>query len=40
VSGETIVYGYYRQEGINIKETQTVLEVVKDIAEIIPHREG
>jgi ATP-binding cassette subfamily F protein uup len=40
VSGETIVYGYYRQEGINIKETQTVLEVVKDIAEIIPTGKG
>ncbi len=40
VSGETIVYGYYKQEGIQIKETQTVLEVVKDIAEIIPTGKG
>lgn len=40
VSGETIVYGYYKQEGIKIKETQTVLEVVKDIAEIIPTGKG
>ena len=40
VSGETINFGYYKQEGINIKETQTVLEVVKDIAEIIPTGKG
>ncbi|MBC8320757.1 MAG: ABC-F family ATP-binding cassette domain-containing protein [Bacteroidetes bacterium] len=40
ISGETIVYGHYKQEGIKIKETQTVLEVVKDIAEIIPTGKG
>lgn len=40
ISGETIVYGYYKQEGIKIKESQTVLEVVKDIAEIIPTGKG
>ena len=40
ISGETIVYGYYKQEGIKIRETQTVLEVVKDIAEIIPTGKG
>ncbi len=39
-SGDTIVYGYYKQEGIKIKETQTVLEVVKEIAEIIPNGKG
>ena len=35
-SGDTIVYGYYKQEGIKINEKQTVLQVVKDIAEVIP----
>jgi ABC transport system ATP-binding/permease protein len=40
ISGETIVYGYYKQEGIKIRESQTVLEVVKDIAEIIPTGKG
>jgi len=40
VSGETIVYGYYKQEGIKINDNQTVLEVVKDIAEIIPTGKG
>jgi len=36
ITGETIVYGYYKQEGIKINEKQTVLQVVKDIAEVIP----
>ncbi|MBT3175259.1 MAG: ABC-F family ATP-binding cassette domain-containing protein [Lentimicrobiaceae bacterium] len=36
VAGETIVFGHYRQEGIKINDNQTVLQVVKDIAEIIP----
>ena len=40
ISGETIVYGYYKQEGIKINEAQTVLEVVKEIAEIIPTGNG
>ncbi len=40
VTGDTIVYGYYKQEGIKIRESQTVLEVVKDIAEIIPTGKG
>ncbi len=37
ISGETIVYGYYKKEGIKAKDNQTVLEVVKEIAEIIPN---
>ena len=37
VWGDTIVYGYYKQEGIKINDSQTVLEVVKEIAEIIPN---
>jgi len=36
VWGDTMVYGYYKQEGIKINNSQTVLEVVKEIAEIIP----
>jgi len=36
VWGDTMIYGYYKQEGIKIKDQQTVLEVVKEIAEIIP----
>jgi len=36
VWGDTMVYGYYKQAGITINENQTVLQVVKEIAEIIP----
>lgn len=39
-TGETIVYGHYKQEGIVIDESQTVLDVVKEIAEIIPGAKG
>ncbi|MDA9564139.1 ATP-binding cassette domain-containing protein [Flavobacteriales bacterium] len=36
VIGETVTFGYYRQDGINLKEDKRVIEVVKDIAEVIP----
>ncbi|MFI5170913.1 MAG: ABC-F family ATP-binding cassette domain-containing protein [Chitinophagales bacterium] len=39
-SGETIVYGYYSQDGIQLKEEKRVLDVVKDIAEFIPLADG
>ena len=40
-SGDTIVYGHYSQDGIQIKEDQRVIDVVKEIAEIIPQgKEG
>ncbi len=31
--GETVRFGYYRQEGMHFKEEQTVLEAVREIAE-------
>ena len=34
VIGDTTVLGYYTQTGLDVKEEQTVLEVVKDIAEV------
>lgn len=34
-TGETIVFGYYRQEGIVVDEGKTVLEVITDIADRI-----
>lgn len=40
IVGDTVDFGYYRQEGITIKGNQTVLQVVKDIAEIIPAGNG
>ncbi len=33
--GETVVFGYYRQEGISVDEGKTVLEVISDIADHI-----
>ena len=34
--GETVVFGYYSQEGLNVKEDKRVIEFVKDIAENFP----
>lgn len=39
-TGETIVYGYYSQEGMKLNEDKRVIEVVKDIAEYIPLADG
>ncbi|HRH53745.1 MAG TPA: ABC-F family ATP-binding cassette domain-containing protein [Chitinophagales bacterium] len=39
-TGETIIYGYYSQEGMLMKEDKRVIEVVKDIAEFIPLADG
>jgi ABC transport system ATP-binding/permease protein len=39
-TGETIIYGYYSQEGIKLSEDKRVIEVVKDIAEYIPLADG
>ncbi len=36
VRGETLVMGYYTQEGLRTAPDKTVLEVVKEIAEVIP----
>jgi len=33
--GETIVYGYFSQGGIEVKEDKRVIEVLKDIADVI-----
>ena len=40
VVGDTITFGYYKQEGIQLKEDMRVIEVVKDIAEVIPVEGG
>lgn len=39
-TGETVVYGYYRQEGMNIKEDQKVIDVVKEIADVVTLGDG
>ncbi|MCF8374391.1 MAG: ABC-F family ATP-binding cassette domain-containing protein [Bacteroidales bacterium] len=33
--GETVSYGYYKQEGINFKEGQRLIDVVKEVAEVV-----
>ena len=33
--GETVVYGYYKQDGMKINENQKIIEVIKEIAESI-----
>lgn len=38
--GETIVFGYYSQKGIQVADDKRVIEVVKDIAEFIPLANG
>lgn len=40
ITGETVVYGYYTQSGINLKDDKRVIEVIKDIAEVIPLTKG
>ncbi len=39
-TGETIVFGYYSQQGLQISEDKRVIEVVKNIAEFIPLADG
>ena len=38
--GETIVYGYFNQKGIELKEDKRVIEVLKDIADVITMANG
>lgn len=40
VSGETTRFGYYTQDGIQLKEDKRVIEVITDIAEYIPLEKG
>jgi ATP-binding cassette subfamily F protein uup len=40
VVGETVKFGYYTQKGIQIKEGQKVIEVIKEFGEEIPLTKG
>lgn len=40
VQGETVVIGHYAQDGLNLDEDKRIIDVVKDIAEIIPLAKG
>jgi ATP-binding cassette subfamily F protein uup len=39
-TGETLVVGYYRQMGISWKQNQRVIDVVKEIAEVVELKNG
>lgn len=34
-TGETVTYGYYRQDGMQFDENKTVLSTIRDIAEVV-----
>jgi ABC transport system ATP-binding/permease protein len=38
--GETVVYGYYRQQGIEFKPGQRVIDILRDIAEVVNLGDG
>lgn len=38
--GETVVFGYYSQMGMKLKDEKRVIEVIRDIAEFIPLTKG
>jgi ATP-binding cassette subfamily F protein uup len=38
--GETVVFGYYTQSGMKLKDNKRVIETIKDIAEVIPLTKG
>lgn len=40
VVGETIKFGYYTQDGINIKEGQKVIDVIREFGDYIPLKKG
>ncbi|MBR3710509.1 MAG: ABC-F family ATP-binding cassette domain-containing protein [Bacteroidales bacterium] len=35
IVGDTVTYGYYRQEGIHFDESKTVIDAIRDIAEVL-----
>ncbi|MFL5751825.1 MAG: ABC-F family ATP-binding cassette domain-containing protein [Bacteroidia bacterium] len=39
-TGDTVVFGYYSQKGIQLKEDKRVIEVIKDFGEYIPLADG
>ncbi len=40
LSGQTIVYGHYKQEGMKFKESERVIDVIKEVAEVIKLSNG
>ncbi len=39
-AGETVVFGYYSQQGMQLKEDKRIIEVIKDYGEYIPLANG
>jgi len=40
VVGDTVTFGYYHQEGLNLKTDMRVIDVVREVAEYIPLEKG
>ena len=40
VVGDTVIFGHYRQEGLQMKEDRRVIDAVRDIADYIPLEKG
>lgn len=38
--GETIVFGYYSQQGLKVNEDKRVIDIVREIADVIPLADG
>ena len=40
VKGDTVVFGHFKQEGLDLSEDKRIIDVVRDIAEYIPLEKG
>ena len=40
VIGDTVTFGYYHQEGLNLENDKRVIDVIRDVAEYIPLDKG
>jgi ABC transport system ATP-binding/permease protein len=38
--GKTVGFGYFRQEGLPVKEDKRIIDIVKDIAEVVEMKKG
>jgi ATP-binding cassette subfamily F protein uup len=40
IHGETVKFGYYSQQGLQLKEDKRIIDVIKDIAEFVEYGKG
>jgi len=40
ITGDTVIFGYYSQDGMKLAADKRVIEIVKDVAEVIPLADG